>query len=143
MKSLYESLFDVDDNVDAVDPEKLYGFWNVNSPREYEEMGERFTTLIKNSSKKINYNTLSDIKSNKYYVEFTSMLDDITTFAFYVYFKKGSKHLKLFVRWGYWDDKVNIAISPLPAVSYMRPKKCFEVDKRSEWIIKKLIGYAE
>ena len=39
MKSLYESLFDVDDNIDAVDPEKLYGFWNAKTGDEYEEMG--------------------------------------------------------------------------------------------------------
>jgi hypothetical protein len=143
MKSLYESIFDIDDNIDAVDPEKLYGFWNAKTGDEYEEMGERFTTLIKNSSKKTNYNTLSDIKSNKYYIEFTAMLDGLPTFAFYVYFKKGSKYLKLFVRWPYWDDKVNISISPLAEVSYMRPRKCFEVDKRSEWIIKKLIEYAK
>jgi hypothetical protein len=31
----------------------------------------------------------------------------------------------------------------LAEVSYMRPRKCFEVDKRSEWIIKKLIEHAE
>jgi hypothetical protein len=143
MKSLYESLFDIDDNIDNLDPEVMYGLWNAKTGDEYEEMGERFTTLIKNNSKKINYNTLSDIKSNKYYVEFTAMLDGFPTFAFYVYFKKGSKYLKLFVRWPYWDNKVNILMSPLAEVSYMRPKKCFEVDKRSEWIIKKLIEHAE
>ena len=40
LKDILESLFDIDDNINNLDPEVMYGLWNAKDEDQYEEIGE-------------------------------------------------------------------------------------------------------
>ena len=48
MTSLYESLFDIDDNIDNLNPEVMYGLWNAKTGDEYEKIGEMRENQVHN-----------------------------------------------------------------------------------------------
>lgn len=149
MKTLYESLFDIDDNIDNLDPEVMYGIWNAKNESQYEEIGERMEKLIENDCKIASYirkpYTGWDLKLGKYYIGFNWILDGGPMFALDIYFKKHNKCFELKFWWPYYDDKLRINYHEisLDKEIWINPKELYEANKTMTWVIEKLIKLAK
>ena len=145
MKTLYESIMDIDDNIDNLDFEIMYGIWNAKNKHEYEEIGERMEKLIKNNCKIASYikepYTGKDLNSNKYYIGFNWILDGGPMFALDIFFRKHNKCFELEFWWPYYDNKLNIKYHEIPMDKeiWIKPKELYEANKTMIWVIEELI----
>lgn len=145
LKDILESLLDIDDNIDNLDPEVMYGLWNAKTGDEYEKMGERIEKLVNDECKVASYlpqhYTPTDLKPNKYYFGFNWVLDTGPMFGFDVYYKKNGKYFELNVSWWDFKNKMDIRLSEIHPdhTIWLNPKETFEADKTLTWVIEKLI----
>ena len=149
LKDILESLFDIDDNINNLDPEVMYGVWNAKDEHQYEEIGERMEKLIKNDCKIASYMrkpyTGWDLKPGKYYMGFNWMLDGGPMFALDVFYKKHNKCFKLEFWWADYEGKLRIGHHeiPLDKKIWIDPKELYEANKTMTWVIEKLIKLAK
>lgn len=149
LKDILESLFDIDDNIDNLDPEVMYGVWNTKNEGQYEEIGERMEKLIRNECKIASYirepYTGWDLKLGKYYMGFDWVLDGGPMFALDVFYKKHNKCFKLKFWWRDYDDKLMIKHHevPLDKEIWIDSKELYEANKTMTWVINKLIKLAK
>lgn len=145
LKDILESLLDIEDNIDNLDLETMYGIWNAKNESEYKEIGEWIEKLIRNNCKIASYikelYTGKDLKSNKYYIGFNWVLDGSPMFALDIFFKKGNKCFKLDFWWPYSDNKlrINYYEVPIDQKIWIDRKELYEANKTMTWVIEKLI----
>ena len=149
MKTLYESILDIDANIDNLDFEIMYGIWNAKNESEYKEIGKRMEKLIRNNCKIASYikepYTGEELKSNKYYIGFDWVLDGGPMFALDVFFKKHNRCFKLAFWWPYCGDKLRIKYHEVPIDKeiLIKPKELYEANKVMVQVIDKLIKLAK
>ena len=77
MKTLYESIFDIDDNIDNVD--NLFKFWKCSSLNQYKKMMDEFEDFIyqfpaKPNARIYDYISNEELEKDIWYIKFHSGL---------------------------------------------------------------------
>lgn len=155
-KYINESLFDVDDNIDNVDIDTLYGCWNTSEEKEFAQRSNRLAEFIKSTCKSCykvpseDDRFLSDmeLENNKWYVGLNYCLDDDTGYHPEFYHKSGNKLTIIEVYYkGYSDKggKISKKVKPVTGKLIYLDKKddLFLVSKQIQPILDKIIKLAK
>lgn len=155
LKNVLEGIFDIDDNIDNVDIDTLYGCWNASEEKEFAQRSNRLAEFIKSTCKwcyKVpseDDRFLSDmeLENNKWYVGLDYDLDGDSGYNPIFFHKSGNRFTRIELSYKRYGDKggkvYKIERHTTDSLIYIDKKDMFIISKQIQPILDKIIKLAK
>ena len=149
MKTLYESIFDVDDNIEDLDIETLYGCWCAIEEKDFAQRSNRLAGFIQSTckwcykvpSQDSEFLSQMELDNNKWYVGLDYDLDGDSGYNPIFFHKSGNRFTRIEVsykRYGDKGGKVYKIEKPITdSLIYIDKKDMFMISKQMKPILHK------
>ena len=158
MKDLYtilEGIFDVDNNVDNIDIDVLYGCWCATEEKEFAQRSDRLAEFIKSTCKDCTkvksldeeWLNRMELDNNTWYVGLNYDLDGDSGYQPEFYRKSGNKITIIEVYYKRYSDKggkIRFSYGPVTdRLIYLNKSEMFIVSKQVQPILDRIIKLAK